>query len=143
MHKKQITIVVGVITNDKGEVLLCKRNEPELVFAHGKWEFPGGGIEFGEDPIEAVKREVKEETGVDVEIVRMLPKVISDKQEYTAETSIHVIIISYECKIISGTPTAHLNEEVEEVKFFPKDEIKNLNTFRNTQPTIEMLNSNY
>lgn len=139
MIQKQITIVVGVITNDKGEVLLCKRHEPEFPSAHGKWEFPGGGIEFGEDPIEAVKREVLEEAGVAVEIVRMLPKIISDYQEYDSENSVHVIIISYECKIISGTPTANLDEEVDEIQFFKPEDIKTLNTFRNTLPTIELL----
>jgi len=78
MEQKQITIVVALITNEKGEILLARRNEPELVHAHNKWEFIGGGIEFGESPIEALKREVKEEAGVEIKIVRLLPEVVSN-----------------------------------------------------------------
>ena len=64
MEKKQLTIVVAIINNAKGEILFAKRNEPETPEIHNMWEFPGGKIEFGEDPEEAVVREVAEETGV-------------------------------------------------------------------------------
>jgi 8-oxo-dGTP pyrophosphatase MutT (NUDIX family) len=50
MGKNQITIVVAIIRNENGDVLLARRNEPGLKDAHDKWEFVGGGIEFGENP---------------------------------------------------------------------------------------------
>ncbi len=139
MYSDQITIVVAVITNDKNEVLLAKRHQPDFPQAHNKWEFPGGGIELGEEPIEAIKREVREEVGVEIKVIRLLPKIISDTQPSPNGGTRQVLIISYECKIISGVPTANLDEEITELKFYPFDEVKNLNTFFNTHPTLQLI----
>lgn len=59
------------IVNDKREVLLCKRSM-KARNEKGKWEAPGGQVHFGETREQAVKREIKEELGVDIEIVRIL-----------------------------------------------------------------------
>lgn len=141
MIQEQITIVVAVIRNEKGDILLARRNEPELKYAHDKWEFVGGGIEFGESPEEALIREVKEEAGVDVEIIRLIPKVFSEKLTISDEKQAHVIILSYECKIISGQLKAGLEEEISELKFVPLDEVKNYNAFNNIHQTVEFLTS--
>ena len=56
---------VGAIILKDDKILLVKRGaEPGI----GKWSIPGGSMEFGETMEEAVKREVKEETGLDVEV---------------------------------------------------------------------------
>jgi hypothetical protein len=44
MEPEQRTIAVAIVTNDKREILLAKRYEPEAPHSHGKWEFLGGGI---------------------------------------------------------------------------------------------------
>jgi len=136
MGKNQITIVVAIIRNENGDVLLARRNEPGLKDAHDKWEFVGGGIEFGENPEEALKREVLEEAGVEVEITRLLPKIFSEM--LNKETQ--VIVMSYECKIISGELKAGLDQEIAELKFVPLKEVKNYNTFKNIQKTVDLLN---
>jgi len=138
MAQRQITIVAAVITNEKGEVLLAKRNQPQTPEIHGKWEFVGGGVDFGEDPVASLKREVLEEVGVEVEVLRLLPKVISDIQKYDSGDQMQVLVLSYECKIISGTPTS-TDREIGEVKFFPLEKIKNLDAFQNVYETIELL----
>jgi mutator protein MutT len=138
MEQKQITIAVAVITNKKGEILLAKRNQPKTAEIHGKWEFVGGGIDFGEDPIFALKREVKEEIGVEIEVVRLLPKIISDIQKFDNGDDLQVLVLSYECKIISGNPTS-TDAEIGEVKFFSLDEIKNLDAFKNIYETVKLL----
>jgi 8-oxo-dGTP pyrophosphatase MutT (NUDIX family) len=138
MSQKQITIVVAVITNDAGNVLLAKRNQPQTPEIHGKWEFVGGGIDFGEDPTESIKREAKEEIGVEIEVVRLLPKVISDLQKFNNGDEWQVLVLSYECRIISGIPKPS-DKEISEVKFFPIDDIKNLDAFQNIHETIELL----
>ncbi len=127
METKQHTIVVALIKNQKGEILLARRNEPALVHAHNKWEFIGGGINFGEDPIDAVVREVKEEAGVDVEVIRLLPKILSHVwQLETGEQQI--LLLHFECKIIGGKLSPGLYEEIGELKYFSLDEIKTLDT---------------
>jgi mutator protein MutT len=141
MDDKQITIVVAVIRNEQGDVLLAKRNEPALVEAHNKWEFIGGGIDFGESPTEALKREAKEEAGIEVEVVRLLPKVFSEIQNQADGTKLQVIILSYECKIVGGQLKANLTEQVGELKFVPIDEVKKYDAFRNIYETVNLLDN--
>jgi len=140
MPQKQIIIVVAVITNETGEILLAKRHQPETPEIHGKWEFAGGGVDFGEDPTEALKRECREEIGVEIEVVRLLPKIISDIQKFNNGDQWQVLVLSYECKIISGSPKPS-DEEISEVKFFPIDEIQKLDAFKNIYETVTLLKS--
>lgn len=60
----KVNVVVGVIINSQGQVLVALR--PEHVHQSGLWEFPGGKIEAGESPIQALRRELFEEVGIDV-----------------------------------------------------------------------------
>jgi len=138
MAQKQSTIVVAVIRNNAGDVLLAQRNQPQTPEIHGKWEFAGGGVDFGEDPADSLKREVLEEIGVEVEVGRLLPKVISDIQKFDNGDELQILVLSYECRIISGVPKS-TDGEVGEVKFFPVDEIKNLDAFKNIYETVELL----
>ena len=138
MAQKQSTIVVAIIRNDAGDVLLAKRNQPQTPEIHGKWEFAGGGVNFGEDPTDSLKREVREEIGIDVEVGRLLPKVISDIQKFDNGDELQVLVLSYECRIISGVPKS-TDEEVGEVKFFSIDEIKKLDAFKNVYETVKLL----
>ena len=80
--------------------------------------------------------EVLEEAGVEVEITRLLPKIFSEM--LNKETQ--VIVMSYECKIISGELKAGLDQEIAELKFVPLKEVKNYNTFKNIQKTVDLLN---
>ena len=63
--RKRIEVAAAVIENDRGEFLLAQR-PPGKVYA-GYWEFPGGKVEPGETAGEALKRELHEELGLDVE----------------------------------------------------------------------------
>ena len=77
MNQKQITIVTAIIRDKKERFLLSKRNEPSLPYAHNKWQFIGGGINFGEDPEASIVRECKEEAGIKIVVVKMLPKIFT------------------------------------------------------------------
>ncbi len=59
-------IVLGAIVEKDGKVLLAKRKKG--ISMAGKWEFPGGKLEDGETEKECLKREIKEELGVDAEV---------------------------------------------------------------------------
>ncbi|MGH9783493.1 MAG: NUDIX domain-containing protein, partial [Terriglobia bacterium] len=61
-----VQVVVAALLFDKGRVLICQRS-PDGQFP-SKWEFPGGKIEPGEDPKEALRRELFEELGIRAEI---------------------------------------------------------------------------
>lgn len=55
-----------IIINDKGKLLLCKRKDIN------SWQFPQGGIDFGETPLKAAKRELFEEVGIKGSSVRII-----------------------------------------------------------------------
>ena len=85
MKKGKDYIGVGggcLILNDKNEVLLIRR-AGEVRNEAGYWSKPGGGVKFGETAEEAMKREMKEELDIEIEIIGYLPHTdhIIKKQE--------------------------------------------------------------
>ena len=62
-----IVLVVSVSIIKDRKVLVIKENKPEIM---NKWNFPSGRVEDGEDILDAAKREVKEETGLEVQLTK-------------------------------------------------------------------------
>jgi 8-oxo-dGTP diphosphatase len=93
----QIVVTAAFIEEDS-RILMAKRlpKGPE----GGKWEFPGGKIEPGEDPRRCMRRELQEELGIEVEVGAVLD-VVS-----TVKGLRHIIIIYLECRISGGEITA-------------------------------------
>ena len=65
MKPQFIIAAFGFIFNEQNEILLCHRLDYNL------WNLPGGTMELGESPWECVIREAREETGLNVEIIRL------------------------------------------------------------------------
>lgn len=113
MRQKFKIGVFGIIKDSKNRVLLCLRNDYDV------WNLPGGGLENGETPWQGVIREVKEETGFNVGIVRLIG--------IYSKPNKNEIIFCFECKIKNGKLT--LNDEARDIKYFsikniPKNTIK-------------------
>ncbi len=89
----------GLITQED-EILLC-RISPDFFFDAGKWTLPGGGIEFGESPEQAMVREVEEETGLLVQAQELvkIDTVVVD----VGEVLVHGIRLLYNAKLLGGT----------------------------------------
>ena len=101
--KAQFTIgVFALILDGQGRVLLCHRRDHDL------WNLPGGGLESGESPWDGVKREVKEETGLDVEVEKLCGVYSKEGKDDLG--------FSFVCKVIGGELT--LNEEADKLEYF-------------------------
>lgn len=90
---------VGAVVLDRGRVLAVERNREPLA---GQWSLPGGVVEAGERLADAVRREVREETGLEVEPVRLVTvfeKIMPDPQ---GRTEYHYVIADYLCRLIGG-----------------------------------------
>jgi 8-oxo-dGTP diphosphatase len=103
-HPTHVLAVSGFVTNDQGDVLLVR------VVDRG-WELPGGQVELGEGLLDALKREVEEETGCIVEPERLLS---IDSRVTPPELLVHV----FACHHVSGTPRVR-ESAVPEVGWFP------------------------
>lgn len=120
MQKGIDYIGVGVgalIFNDEGKFLMTRRG-PKAKNERGKWEIPGGGVEFGETFKEAIKREVNEELGVEISVGEMhslCDHIIPDEHQ-------HWIAPTYRCTISSGTPKILEPEKCSEIGWFTIEE---------------------
>ena len=119
-HEKIILIFAGgCIFNEKGEVLLQRRGDTN------KWGFPGGAIELGETPEMAAIREAKEETGLDVEVGKLIGIYTDCNMEYASGDKAQSIVIAYELKALGGKLFCD-KEETLALKYFPLDNMPEL-----------------
>ncbi len=97
----EIPIVgVGAIVRDAGRVLLVRRNKEP---ARGLWTFPGGAVELGE-PVElAVRREVLEETGLEIEVEQVFVVVDRIERDAAGRVRYHYIIVDYLARPLGGS----------------------------------------
>jgi 8-oxo-dGTP diphosphatase len=104
--RKLITVVCACIKAPGGrEVLLSMRNAPGIEGLDGKWELPGGKIEFGETPDRAIVREIQEELGIKIVPRRLIPYLHTNLWEYP-HVSTHVVLAGFECELAeSKMPT--------------------------------------
>ncbi|MBQ1849260.1 MAG: NUDIX domain-containing protein [Lachnospiraceae bacterium] len=109
-----LTFAGGCIFNDKGEVLLQRRGDSDL------WGFPGGAIELGETPQMAAIREAKEETGLDVEVGKVIGVYTDLDIRYSSGDRAQSIVIAYELKPVGGALFCD-QVETKELKYFSKE----------------------
>jgi 8-oxo-dGTP diphosphatase len=89
---------VGAIVVHDGCVLLVRRGSEPL---KGHWTLPGGMLEVGESLIEGVAREVKEETGFEVEPIELI-EVLDRIHREGERVRYHYVIVDYLCRVIGG-----------------------------------------
>lgn len=110
--------VGAIVFNQEGLVFLAKRG-PGARNEQGYWEFPGGGVDFGEKLIDAVTREFREEYGMDIEVIALLgvtDHILEDGRE-------HWISPTYIARHIGGTSVIREPEKCTEIDWFSLDHL--------------------
>ena len=115
-----IIAAAAVVVNEDGDVLFEKH-------VRRGWEFPGGQVEVGENVIDAVRREVLEETGVEIEVGELFC-VSSNTGKYPGYNGVKEIptklMLDFICRAVSGE--ARPSDENSETAWFKKDEALSL-----------------
>lgn len=104
----------GLVLDGDGRVLLSRRgSEP---FA-GKWDFPGGFLEEGEDPVEGLRRELSEEAGVQIEPLEFA----GAWTDVYGPRGVCTLNLYWTARIVEGQPQPA--DDVEEFRWFAPDEV--------------------
>ncbi|CAN5671917.1 NUDIX domain-containing protein [soil metagenome] len=110
----------AVVLDEQGRILLQRRSD------NSRWSVPGGAMELGESITEAAMREVKEETGYDVAVDRLVG-IYSDPRHVVAYSDGEVrqqFSICFACRIVGGAPAS--SDESLEVALFAPEELADL-----------------
>ncbi len=123
MEKKEwvmpthIIATAGIVINEKDEVLMVTTHNYD-------WVFPGGQVEVGESVIDALKREIMEEAGVDIEVGEVFC-IASNTKKYPGYNGVKEIptkiMLDFICKAKGGVPRP--SEENSESMYVPKDKV--------------------
>jgi 8-oxo-dGTP diphosphatase len=115
-YAHSVPAVSAIVDDDDGRVLLARRAfEPDA----GLWDTPGGFLEEGEEPVEALKRELLEETGLEVKPDRFLGAYLDTYGEGPAVSS--VLNLVWEARVVSGEMEPA--DDVSELRWFARDEL--------------------
>lgn len=113
-----IIAVDGIVENDKSEILLVKHRDKEV------WTVPGGQVEIGENLIEALIREIKEESGIDV-VVNKLVCISSNTGTYEGYNGYGTVptkvMFGFTCTFIGGELTD--SDETSESLWVPRERV--------------------
>ena len=115
-YANPVPAVAAIVTDDRQRILLARRaHEPAV----GLWDTPGGFLDEGEAPRAALVRELREETGVEIEVgpfVDIYPDTYGDGEEAP-----YVLNLAWQVTIAAGEPEPA--DDVSELRWFPRDEL--------------------
>ena len=118
-YPERSLVGVGGVIIAGGRTLLIRRGGPPL---EGQWSIPGGMLELGETIEEGVRRELAEETGIEVrvlDLIEVFERVIPGEGR---RTRYHFVILDYLCEMVSGE--ARAASDVIDVAWAREEELK-------------------
>lgn len=134
-------IGVGAVVIDGGKVLLVRRgHEPQK----GEWSLPGGALELGERMAEGVEREVREETGLEVDalaVVEVLDRIVRDPapagEKGGGRVRYHYVLIDFLCRTAGGV--ARFASDADDVCWAALEDLRQRNQDRVASFTMEVI----
>ena len=121
-NKFGLGVIVCIFNKDFSKIFLLKRNKNKRDLNKLDWGNPGGRVEWGEKLVEAGTREVKEETGIDLDVKQLKLLKIKEITKNPVAPNVHFLQFFYTA-VIEEDKKVTLNEESEECQWF---ELKNL-----------------
>lgn len=118
-------VVAAIIQDEAGNYLCCKRGEWKA--SPGKWEFPGGKPEAGEELAEALIREIREELGVQISIVR----------QFDRSTTGEIDLVTFVCDLQSEKPTRSTDHS--EIRWVSEQELSKLDWAEPDLPALKRI----
>ena len=122
---------VGALIIDGNRILLVERGREPL---KGYWSLPGGAVETGERLEDALRREVREETGLEVEILHLIKVFERIMPGVDGTTEYHYVLIDYICRAVGGKLQAA--DDASRAEWFAENEIVGLKVTEGTPPVI-------
>jgi len=102
-YPSQPIVGVGGVIIANGRALLIKRGRPPL---EGQWSIPGGLLEIGETLMEGVRRELREETGMEVHPLELIEVFERIELDGSGKARYHYVVLDYLCRATGGEPVA-------------------------------------
>ncbi|HVW11922.1 MAG TPA: NUDIX hydrolase [Bryobacteraceae bacterium] len=109
---------VGALIIDGARILLVERGREPL---KGYWSLPGGAVETGERLEDALRREIREETGLEIEVVHLIEIFERIMPGENGRTEYHYILMDYICHPAGGVLAAA--DDANRVEWFTEDEV--------------------
>jgi len=119
--------VKGMFFNSEGELMMIQEDV-------GKWELPGGRIEKGEDMAECLRRECREELGLEVEILDKQPTYVYSTIDNIGEARLMVFY-----RVSFNNLDFKPNDECVAIEFFPKSQISKLDIYPQLRKLLELI----
>ena len=93
---KPILVTAAIVTS--GDQVLIARRKIDKSPESGKWEFPGGKLEFGESLHECLMREIREELNLQIEV----GSICDAQSQVYLDRNLHIVLLFFQCRLISG-----------------------------------------
>lgn len=122
---------MGALIFEGDSILLVERAGEPL---KGYWSLPGGLVETGESIEDAVRREVREETGLLVELLSRFDIFERIMRDAEGRAEYHYVLVDYICKVVGGAPCA--GDDVSRLEWVKRPELRN---YRLTEGTLEAI----
>jgi 8-oxo-dGTP diphosphatase len=122
---------VGALIFEGDSILLVERAGEPL---KGYWSLPGGLVETGESIEDAVRREVREETGLLVELLSRFDIFERIMRDAEGRAEYHYVLVDYICRVVGGTPCA--GDDVSRLEWVKRPELRD---YRLTEGTLEAI----
>ncbi len=134
--RRQRIAAYGVCRDDGGKLLLARASS--RLTLRGRWFLPGGGVQHGENPLESLRREIEEESGLRVSPGPLLD-VLSDVRTIPDGTSLHTVRLIYRVESWEGTLRPESDGTTDAVGWFTLDEVRSMPLAHYVETVVEQL----